>query len=469
MELLVILLLILLNGVFSMSEAAVISARKARLQQQAEKGDIGAQTALKLANEPNRFLSTVQVGITLIGVLTGAFGGATIAAQIAVLIRPTPLGRYADAIAFGIIVVVTTYLSLILGELVPKRIALQFPERVAATIARPMNFLSKITSPLITFLGGSTDAVLFLLGIRASDEPPVTEEEIKTMMQQGLEAGVFEEAEQDMVSGIFRLGDRRAVGLMQPRTGVYWLNIHDTEEEIRTKIRESVYSRLPVCDGDTDHVVGVLNAKTLLSRLLAGESFDIQAAMEAPQFVPESMPAAKVLEIFRASARHLAIVIDEYGGMEGLITMQDVLQEIVGDVEDSAPQATQRDDGSWLIDGLMTVDDFKRMFSLDELPGEHEQYTTLGGFVMAQLGNIPKASDNFDWAKLRFEVMDMDGNRVDKVLVCEKPPEPSPAEATREVAKADTKEVKPADAPSVAPVETVAAPKDNPAESPGEN
>ncbi len=480
MELLVILLLILLNGVFSMSEAAVISARKARLQQQAEKGNVGAQTALKLANEPNRFLSTVQVGITLIGVLTGAFGGATIAAQIAVFIRPTPLGRYADAIAFGIIVLVTTYLSLILGELVPKRIALQFPERVASTIARPMNLLSKLTSPLISVLSGSTDAVLFLLGIRAPEEPPVTEEEIKTMMQQGIEAGVFEEAEQDMVSGIFRLGDRRAVSLMTPRTSVYWINIRDSEDEIRTKIRESIYSRLPVCDGDTDHIIGVLSAKALLSRVLAGESFDVRSSMEEAQFVPESMPASKVLDIFRASARHLAIVIDEYGGMEGLITMQDLLQEIVGDVEETAPQAVEREDGSWLIDGLMPVDDFKRMFSLDELPGEHDQFTTLGGFVMAQIGNIPKASDTFDWTKLHVEVMDMDGNRVDKVLVCEKSPEPPPAEVTKEVAKAEaklveTKEMKQPDAPVAAsaapvpPVETVAAKEDNTAESPGEN
>ena len=337
----------------------------------------------------------------------------------------------------------TTYLSLILGELVPKRIALQFPERIASAIARPMNILSKITSPLITFLGGSTDAVLFLLGIRASEDPPVTQEEIKTMMQQGMEAGVFEEAEQDMVSGVFRLGDRRAVSLMTPRTSVYWINIRDSEDEIRTKIRESVYSRLPVCDGDTDHVVGVLSAKTLLSRVLAGDSFDVQAVMEEAQFVPESMPASKVLDMFRASARHLAIVIGEYGGMEGLITMQDLLEEIVGDVEETAPQATEREDGSWLIDGLMPVDDFKRMFSLDELPGEHEQYTTLGGFVMAQLGNIPKASDNFDWTKLHFEVMDMDGNRVDKVLVCEKliepEPEPALAEVAKEVARAETK------------------------------
>lgn len=419
MELLIILLLIIVNGVFSMSEAAVIAARKARLQQLAEKGSHGAQTALDLAQEPTRFLSTVQVGITLVGVLTGAFGGATIAEQIAALIRPTTLGRYADAIGFGLVVVVTTYLSLIIGELVPKRLALQSPERIAAAIARPMQALSTITSPLISLLTGSTNAVLYLLGVRPSDEPPVTQEEIKTMMQQGMEAGVFVEAEHDMVSGIFRLVDRRAVSLMTPRTGVHCVNLRDSDDEIRTRIKECSFSRLPVCDGDTDHVVGILEAKTLLSRLLAGEPLDIGAVMIEPQVVPENMPASKVLDLFRETGRHLAIVIDEYGGMAGLITMQDLLEEIVGDVEENAPQATQRDDGTWLIDGLISVDDFIRLFALDDLPGAHDAFTTLGGFVMAQIGDIPQAGNTFDWTRLRFEVMDMDGNRVDKVLVSE--------------------------------------------------
>jgi len=454
MEILILLVFIVLNGVFSTSEAAVIAARKARLQQLAEKGDKGAQTALVLAQEPIRFLSTIQVGITLIGIITGAVGGASIAAQIADLVRPTPLGQYADAIGFGVVIVVTTYLSLIIGELVPKRLALRFPEQISAMVARPMNLLTRMTSPLITFLTLSTDFVVFLLGVRASEEPPVTEEEIKTMMQQGIEAGVFEEVEQDMVSGIFRLGDRRAVSLMTPRTTAYWLNMRASEDEIRTKIKESIFSYMPVCDGDTDHVVGLLSAKKFLSRMLAGDSFDVEAAMDAPQFVPESMPAAKVLELFRKSGQHCAIVIGEYGGMEGMITMQDLLEEIVGDVEESAPQSNQREDGSWLIDGLMPIDDFKKMFSLEEMPGEHDHYTTLGGFVMTQLGKIPTASDQFDWTKLHFEVMDMDGNRVDKMLVSEKiaepVPEPAPAEVTKEVAKAETEEVDKAETMEVA-------------------
>jgi putative hemolysin len=436
MELLIILLLILLNGLFSMSEAAVISSRKARLQPMAERGEPGAQTALELAQAPNRFLSTVQVGITLVGVLTGAFGGATIAAEIATPLRQTPLARYADAIAFAIVVAVTTYLSLIIGELVPKRLALEHPERIASTIARPMKLLSTLTSPLISFLSGSTDAVLLLLGVRASEEPPVTPEEIKTMMQQGAEAGVFEESEQEMVSGIFRLGGRRVGGLMTPRTEIYYLNIRDTEAENRAKIKESAFSRLPVCDGDIDHVIGLLESKRLLARMVAGEPFSIEAAMSEPQFVPESMTASKLLDIFRESARHIAVVIGEYGGVEGLITMQDLLVEIVGDVEETSPQAIQRDDGTWLVDGLMDVDDFKSLLSLDALPGEHDSFSTLGGFVMAQLGNIPKAGDSFDWEKLHLEVMDMDGNRVDKVLVTVI--EPQPAEPTETTATTAT-------------------------------
>lgn len=428
MELLIILLFILFNGVFSMSEAAVIAARKARLQQFAEKGDHGAQTALELAQEPTRFLSTVQVGITLIGVLTGAFGGATIAEQLAAVIRQTPLGQYADALALVLVVAVTTYLSLILGELVPKRLALQHPERIAAIIARPMKTLSTITSPLISFLSGSTNAVLLLLGVRPSTDPPVTEEEIKTMMQQGIEAGVFDEGEQDMVSGIFRLGERRAAALMTPRTEAVCVDLNDSEDEIRTKIRESCFSRLPVCDGDSDHVVGIVEAKALLSRLLAGESLDIKATMVEAQYVPDSLPASKVLDIFRESGQHIAIVIGEYGEMEGLITLQDLLVEIVGEVEETPAQATRRDDGSWLIDGLISVDDFMKQFALDELPGAHDRFTTLGGFIMAQLGDIPQPGNSFDWTKLHFEVMDMDGNRVDKVLVTEiEPPEETPA------------------------------------------
>lgn len=426
MEIIIILALIILNGIFSMSEASIIASRKARLQQTAEK-EAGAKTALELAEEPNRFLSTVQIGITLIGVLTGAFGGATLAAPIAAALRGTFLDRYADAIGFGIIVLITTYLSLILGELVPKRIALQNPERIASLVARPMKLLSRIASPLVTFLGASTDAVLWAVGMRPSDEPPVTEEEIKAMIQQGIAAGVFEESEHDMVEGIFRLGDRRINTLMTPRTEILWLDIEDEPEVNRQKIIDSPFSRLPVGEDGLDNVIGMLNAKDLLAKILRGESFDILKAMTEPLFVPESMSASKVLDLFRETGTHITLVLDEYGGLEGLVTIQDILEQIVGDIEEE--EVVQRKDGSYLLDGMMGVDDFKELFDLDALPGEHDSFETLAGFILLKIGSIPKEGDSLQWTNLNFEIIDMDGNRVDKVLVKVVEPEDNPDDA----------------------------------------
>lgn len=426
MEIIIILALIILNGIFSMSEASIIASRKARLQQTAEK-EAGAKTAFELAEEPNRFLSTVQIGITLIGVLTGAFGGATLAAPIAAALRGTFLDRYADAIGFGIIVLITTYLSLILGELVPKRIALQNPERIASLVARPMKLLSRIASPLVTFLGASTDAVLWAVGMRQSNEPPVTEEEIKAMIQQGIAAGVFEESEHDMVEGIFRLGDRRINTLMTPRTEILWLDIEDEPEVNRQKIIDSPFSRLPVGEDGLDNVIGMLNAKDLLAKILKGEEFDILKAMTEPLFVPESMSASKVLDLFRETGTHITLVLDEYGGLEGLVTIQDILEQIVGDIEEE--EVVQRKDGSYLLDGMMGVDDFKELFDLDALPGEHDSFETLAGFILLKIGSIPKQGDSLQWNNLNFEIIDMDGNRVDKVLVKVVEPEDNPDDA----------------------------------------
>jgi putative hemolysin len=422
MELLIIVVLLIVNGVFSMSEAAVIASRKARLQQQADKGSHGAKAALELAEEPTRFLSTVQIGITLIGVLTGAFGGAALAHPIALLLRDTPLAPYAEAIGFGAIVLLTTYLSLIVGELVPKRLALRSPESIAARIARPMQVLSRATAPVVTLLTASTNAVLWLLRQHESEEAPVTEEEIKAMIAEGVEAGVFEEAHHDMVEGVFSLSDRRISTLMTPRTEVHWLDVQDSPEETRAKIIDSGYSQLPVCEGDFDHVIGILYAKNLLARLLSGASFDLRAAMDEPLYVPASMPASQVLEVFRKQGKYAALVVGEYGGAEGMITIQDILTEIVGE-PDHEVHAIQRDDGSWLLDGLTPISDFMEQYAIDDLPGAHTAFETLGGFIMAQIGNIPKAGDNFDWKLLHLEVLDMDGNRVDKVLISVKPPE----------------------------------------------
>lgn len=431
-ELLIIVFLSVINGVFSMSEASVFASRRARLQRMAERGSNGAKAALHIIDEPNRFLSTVQVFITLIGIVGGAFGGATIANEIADALRDTPLAPYADALGFTLIIIVTTYLSLIVGELVPKRLALRSPERIAALIALPMQFLSKLTAPIVKLLSLSTDVVLWLLGARESEEALVTEEEITTMIQQGVEAGVFEESEQDMVESIFRLGDRRINSLMTPRTEITWINIEDTLEEQQRVMIDNPYSRYPLCDGDLDHVVGMVEAKHVVAALFGGKPLNFRALAIEPNYVPESMAASKVLDLFRKTGVHMALVIGEYGGLEGLVTAQDIFDAIVGESEE--PQVIQRTDGTWLLDGTMSVDELKDYLEVESLPGEHDRYQTLSGFVMTELGHIPKASDTFEWGSYRFEVVDMDGMRVDKVLLSRLPPEGDEAVPTTDPA-----------------------------------
>jgi putative hemolysin len=416
---LIIVLLTIMNGIFAMAEAAVISARKAKLQQRANAGDAQARAALELADNPNRFLSTVQVGITLIGILAGAFGEATLADDLETWLADVPwLAPYSQAISLGLMVVILTYLSLIIGELVPKRLALRNPERIAGLVAAPMNFLSKVVNPAVYILSVSTEVILRLLRIQPSTEPPVTEEEIKVLIQQGTQAGVFEALEQDMVEAVFRLHDQRAFDLMTPRPEIIWLDTNDPPETAVATITESGYSRFPVCRGGLDHVLGIVRAKDLLARSLAGQPFDLKTVLRLPIFVPESALASHVLELFRGNQPHLALVIDEYGGTQGLVTLHDILEAIVGEVEVAEPQAVQRPDGSWLLDGALSVEEFKEIFTVEALPGEERgYYQTLGGFVMMSLGRVPMAGDNFQWASLKFEVMDMDGKRVDKILV----------------------------------------------------
>lgn len=406
-----------------MSEIAVISARKSRLQQMAEAGDESARAAFQLANDPARFLSTVQIGITLVGILAGAFGGATIAEQLGARLDAIPqIAPYGKAIGLGIVVLSITYLYLIVGELVPKRLALNSPERIASAVARPMRALSRVASPVVHLLSGSTTAMLKLLRVKPSAEPSVTEEEIKILIEQGTSAGVFEEAEQEIMASVFRLGDRRVRQLMTPRLNIVWLDIADSSNEIKRKISGSSYSRFPVCRGSLDNVLGVVKAKEMLSLSLSGEPLDLKAYMKKPLFVPESRTALQVLELFKGAHTHLALVIDEYGALEGLVTTNDILEAIVGEItltgEQGETYAVQREDGSWLLDGLLPIDDFKEIFPVGELPGENRgEYQTLAGFVMLRLGSIPRAADYFEWNGLRFEVMDMDGNRIDKVLV----------------------------------------------------
>ncbi len=430
-EVAIIVLLLIVNGVFSMSEMAIVSARKTRLKQQADRGDGKALAALRLSESPDDFLATVQVGITLVGILAGAFGGATISEELTPALERIPaIAPYADSIAFALVVLVITYLSLVIGELVPKRLALNRPESIARAVARPMQWLSKASSPAVRLLSVSTNAVLRLLGAQPSAEPQVTEEEIKILVRQGAQSGVLEEAERHMVENIFHLGDLRVRSLMTPRRDIVWLEINDSPETIRRKLKESGMSRYPVCQGNLDNVLGTVRAKDLLAEKLADKPLDLKSALRRPLFAPEMMPALRVLEQFKKSGSHIAIVIDEHGGTQGLITHHDILEAIAGDIEPTTETedqpAVRREDGSWLLDGALPVHEFKEILGLRKLPGEDRgEYHTLGGFIMFMLGRIPAVTDHFEYGGMRFEVMDMDNRRVDKVLASALRPTPS--------------------------------------------
>lgn len=422
-EIAIILLLILLNGLFSMSETAVVSARKARLQQMADEGSRSASSALDLANNPNRFLATVQIGITLIGILTGVFGGATITRALAEVLNDIPaLAPYSSAIAGAVVVLALTYFTLILGELVPKRLALNGAERVASTIAGPMALLSRLTWPLVRILEISTDFVLRLLRVKPSGEPVVTAEEIMVMVEQGADAGLFERSEQDLIERVLALDERRVDSFMTPRGKIVALEIDATIDDVRRKLLDSQHSRFPVAEGDLDHVVGIVRAKDILTQSLAGQPFDLHGLLRPALFLPEAATALEALERFKAAGTHVALILDEFGGIQGMITHNDVLEAIVGyDPSQDAPaepEIVRRADGSWLVDGLTAIEDFKDALDLDALPSDAgRRYQTVGGLVMSQVAGVPSAGQIFTWRTLRFEVMDMDGRRVDKVLV----------------------------------------------------
>jgi putative hemolysin len=420
---LMILLLIAVNGVFVMAEMAVVSSRRPRLQQLANEGSRGAQIALELAANPDRFLATTQIGITLIAILAGAYGEHTLTNRLSAHLESIPrLAPYSESLAFGIVVVAITYVSLVAGELLPKRLALHNSERIAAAMSGFMQFVSRVCAPLVALISRSTQVVVSGLGLRPSAEPPVTEEEIKVMMEQGTEAGVFQETEHDIVKSIFKLGDRAVSALMRPRRDVVWLDPDDPFSENQKKLATSLYSRFPVAHGSLDNVVGIVQAKDLLTRCLAGGKIDLKTNSRAPLFVPEGVPALKLLEMFKKSRTHMALVVDEYGGVEGLVTLNDILEDLVGDVASvdmpEEKQVVKRPDGSWLIDGKLQIDDIKEVLQIPELPEEESgRYQTLGGLVMLQVGRVPVTGDVFEAEGHRFEVVDMDGKRVDKVLV----------------------------------------------------
>ena len=425
-EILIIALLIFGNGLFAISEMAVITARRWRLQDWAKKGDAHAKVALELAESPNRFLSSVQVGLTLIGVLVGVFAGRGIAEWMADYLQSTQLvGVFHREIGLGLVVLVITFFLLVIGELVPKRLAMRHPETIATWVALPLRWLARLSAPIVHLLSLATDLVCRLFGKAQLQEPPVTQEEIKTLMQQGIEAGVFEERAEDMVEAVLRLGAKSARSLMTPRTQIAWLDLESSMEQICDKISASGRSRFPVGTGSLDKVTGVVQAKDILALKLANKPIDLNALMRPPLFVPRSIPVLELLESFKNGNEHIALVVDEYGGIEGLLTHHDILEAIAGDIpigeEPVDPKAVRRHDGSWLLDGMLSVDEFKEIFQIDALPGEkRDAYQTLGGFVYTQMGRVPSSGESFEWLGLRFEITDMDGKRIDKVLVTSK-------------------------------------------------
>ncbi len=402
---------------------SIISSRKSRLQQLAEEGNKGAENALDLSNKPNKFLTTAQTGITLIGVLAGAFGVITIAKPLAIRFQEiSNIASYSEFISNAIVVLIIAFLILILGEMAPRKLALSNPEKIALAVAPYLKILTRIASPFVFILDAATDRMIWIMGIKPSTESSLNEEEIKILIDQGTEAGVIEEAEQDIMERVFRLGDRRAGSLMTPRSEIVWLDIDDTPMVIQEKIAGQRYSLFPVCKDDIDTILGVVQAKDLLSCHLIEKQVNLKEALLPPLIVPDSMKALNVLERFKQTGIHLALVLDEYGSVQGLVTLADLLEALVGDIphidELKEPDTIKREDGSWLIDGMLPIDDFKALFNIERLPKEENGfYQTIGGFVMVHLERVPFTGDHFEWGGLRFEVVDMDDNRVDKLLV----------------------------------------------------
>ena len=422
-ELLFILLLIIANGAFAMSEMAVVSARKVRLRQRAKSGDKRAHAALELTKSPGRFLSTVQVGISLVAALTGTLGGATVAGGLAARLDQIAfLAPYSETLSVVIVVLGITYLSLVIGELLPKQIALSDAERIASLVAPPLTLLAKLASPVVYLLNASTKILMRILRVKPSSDPPVTEEEVRIMIAQGTQVGIFEPIEEEMVGQVFRLSDQRAFALITPRSEIDWLDLDDSPADIRQKIIASGYSRFPVGQGSLDEIRGLVQARDLLAQSMAGEPVDLEAVLRPALFVPESIPVFEVLDRFKQTQSQVAFVIDEYGILQGLVTLDDILEAIVGDIPDPGEvldlEIVEREDGSWLLDGLVPIDDFIELFQI-KTPSDKQDWNcqTLGGFVMMVLGHIPSVGERFEWGKLHFEVVDIDGLRVDKVLV----------------------------------------------------
>jgi putative hemolysin len=420
LELLLVAFLLVLNGALAMAEMALVSARRSRLMSRASHGDPGATAALDLLAEPTRFLSTVQIGITLVGILLGAVSGATLAAEISARLQAVSIvSSYANSISLAIVVAGTTYLSLVLGELVPKRIAQNAPEAIASFMSRPMRLLANFTAPVVAVLTFTTEGLLRALRVHASGEPAITEEDVRLLIVQGTEAGVIQPAERDVVEGAFELGDRTVEELMTPRVLVIWLDLDAGRDVALAKIADSPHGNYPVCQGELDRVSGVLGMRDLIPLLLRGQEVDLAHVLRPPVFVPSQMPAYRALELMKQTGSRMVLVVDETGGIDGLLTATDLVEVFAGQAP--SPTATagqlavQREDGSWLLDGLMPLFEAADVFGIT-LSHDEPDVVTLGGLAMNKVARVPVAGDRFDWHGISFEVIDMDGRRVDKLL-----------------------------------------------------
>jgi putative hemolysin len=420
---LIVLALILLNGFLAMAELAVVTSKRARLQGRADRGSSGARAALSLADHPNRFLSTVQIGITLVGVLTGAFGGATLSEPLANQLESVVSERWASVFAVAIVVAAITYLSLIIGELVPKRLALRHPEAIASLVSRPMLILARVSAPLVWLLSASTEIVLRALGVRHRDESEISHDELRVTMAEAKEAGVVSQAEHEMMLDVFELDERKLSEIMTPRVLIDWLDLTDPVDESLRKAAESAHSRFPVCRENLDDVVGIVSVRDLWAASMAGP-IDLEKLAKPAHFLPESMSALDALAEMRRAGVSAALVVDEFGGTQGIVSHVDVMEEVVGEFEDTEdgdrPGVQERDDGTFLVDGMLPFEDFAERFGLAE-PEEERDFQTVGGLVFAELGRVPELSEAFAYGGLRIEVIDMDGRRVDKVLVTKLP------------------------------------------------
>ena len=419
MEILIIFFLILLNGVFSMSEIALISARKNRLETAAKKGNTNARVALDLANSPNKFLSTVQIGITLIGILTGIYSGEKITDDVKFFYDGfTVLQPYSLSLAVGTVVVVLTYFSLVFGELLPKRIALNYPEAIAKGVAVPMKIVSIVTMPFIWLLTKSTDSILNILKIKPTADGKVTEEEIKAIIKEGTEGGEVQEIEQDIVERVFHIGDRKVNSLMTHRQSIVYLTLEDTVEELKSKVLEELHTVYPVCEENLDEVIGIVRLKDLFLSFEKG-NFDLKSITIDPFYFIEHTSAYKALENFKKTKGHYALVTDEYGVFQGIITLNDILEALVGDASDfdeDEYQLTANEDGTWYVEGHYSLHDFLTYFDMDDLTNDYD-VTTVSGLIMTELGNIPNQGEKLIWNKLELEVVEMDGIKIEKILV----------------------------------------------------